>query len=206
MTFKMPKVLANRLFHIEVEGSFSSWKEWAVSLGINDKVIGFLSLRQNHLMGFDAGSDDLAFPTPRSWEMVSNILNSVSGDIDEMYPLISGVVGTGAAIEFRTWATVYKELPSIEDIFEGRMPQIPKTTDALYALTASMTSYAREHKDDLRQIANSIRYADRLPPDFSVLVMRDYMYLEKDYRHKLMTIPEFSAWLRTKGALINGSV
>ena len=206
VAFKMPKALANRLMHIEVEGSFASWKEWAVSAGINDKVIGFLSFRQNYLMSFDAGSDDLAFPTPRSWEMVSNILNGISNDIDEMYSLIAGVVGTGAAIEFRTWAKIYKELPAVEDIFEGKMPPLPKNTDALYALTASMTSYAREHKDDLRQIANSIRYADMMPPDFSVLVMKDYMYLEKDYKQKLMKVPEFAAWLRTKGALMNGSV
>lgn len=206
VAFKMPKALANRLMHIEIEGSFASWREWAVSAGVNDKVVGFLSFRQNYLMSFDAGSDDLAFPTPRSWEMVSNMLNGISGDVEEMYPLIAGVVGTGVAIEFRTWASVYKELPSIEDIFEGKMPQVPKNTDALYALTASMTSYARENRDDLWRIANSIRYADRLPPDFSVLVMRDYMYIEKDYKQKLLTVPEFSAWLRTKGALMNGSV
>lgn len=46
--------------------------------GINDKVIGFLSFRPNYLMGFDSGSEDLAFPTPRAWEMVSNILNGIS--------------------------------------------------------------------------------------------------------------------------------
>lgn len=78
VAFKMPKALANRLMHIEVEGSFKSWKEWAISSGINDKIIGFLSFRQNYLMGFDSGSDDLAFPTPRAWEMVSNLLNGIS--------------------------------------------------------------------------------------------------------------------------------
>jgi len=64
VAFKMPKALANRLMHIETEGSFASWKQWAIGSGINDKVIGFLSFRQNYLMGFDSGSDDLAFPTP----------------------------------------------------------------------------------------------------------------------------------------------
>ena len=31
VAFKMPKALANRLLHIEVEGNFSSWKRWAIS-------------------------------------------------------------------------------------------------------------------------------------------------------------------------------
>ena len=44
VVFKMPKALANRLLHIEVEGSFKSWKKWTIGSGINDKVMGFLSL------------------------------------------------------------------------------------------------------------------------------------------------------------------
>ena len=206
VAYKMPKALSNRLMHLEVEGSFSSWEKWAVQNGINDKVLGFLSFRQNYLMCFDSSSDDLAFATPRSWEMVSNLLNCVDGDVDNMYQLIAGLVGTGVAIEFRTWSKVYSELPSIEDIFDGKMPRMPKGTDAMYALTASMTAYAREHRDDLRRIANSIKYANAMPPDFSVVLLKDYMYIEKGYREKLMRIPEFATWLRTKGSLLNGSV
>lgn len=157
-------------------------------------------------MNFDAGSSDLAFPTPRSWEMVSNILNYIDDDIDRMYTLISGVIGTGAAVELRTWAGVYKDLPSIQDIFEGKMPPLPTNTDTLYALTASMVAYARGHKENMRQIANSIRYADRMPPDFGAVLLKDYMYLEEGYRERLMLIPEFADWLRTGGSLLNGSV
>lgn len=206
VAFKMPKALANRLLHIEVQGSFKSWKEWAVKNGINDRVIGFLSFKQNYLMGFDSSSDDLAFATPRSWEMVSNILNFVSDDLNKVYSLVAGLVGTGVAVEFRTWANIYNTLPDIEDIFDGKMPILPKNTDAMYALISSMVTYAREHKNDLQKIANSIRYADNMPPDFSTVLMKDYMYIEKDYIKKLMTIPEFTRWHQNKGRLLNGSV
>ncbi len=77
VAFKMPKALANRLLHIEVEGSFKSWKQWAIQSGINEKVVGFLTFNRERLMNFDSNADDLAFATPRSWEMVSNILNYV---------------------------------------------------------------------------------------------------------------------------------
>ena len=205
VAFKMPKALANRLLHIEVEGSFKSWKEWAIRSGINDKVVGFLSFRQQHLMTFDPGNDDLAFATPRAWEMVSNVLNYVDSDVDKMYSLIAGVIGTGLAIEFRTWAKVYDDLPDIEDIFDGRQPKVPTGTDAMYALCAAMTAYAREHKDDIRRIANSVKYADRMPPDFSTVLFKDYMYIENDFKAKLLRIPEFSAWLSTKGRLLHGT-
>lgn len=206
VAYKMPKALANRLMHFDVEGSFQSWKEWAISHGINEKVIGFLAFRQNYLMGFNSASDDLAFATPRSWELVSNILNGVSDNVSEMYSLIAGLIGSGVAVEFRTWEKVYKDLPSIEDIFDGKMPSMPQNTDAMYALTSAMTCYAREHKDDLGRIANSIRYADRMPPDFSAVLIKDYMYLEKDFKQTLMNIPEFTKWLQSKGRLMNGSV
>lgn len=206
VAFKMPKALANRLMHIEVEGSFESWKQWAIRLGVNEKVLGFLSFRQSYLMCFDSSSDDLAFATPRSWEMVSNILNGISNDIEDMYPLIAGIVGSGIAVEFCSWAKLYDKLPSVEEIFDGKMPPLPSASDALYALTASMTAYAREHKDDMARIANSIRYAQKMPPDFSAVLMKDYMNIDKNYMQQLMSVPEFSRWLQTKGSVLNGSV
>ena len=206
VAFKMPKALANRLLHIEVEGSFKSWKQWAIRSGINPKVVGFLTFRQQYLMKFDAASEDLAFATPRSWEMVSNILNFVSDDVNKMYHLISGLVGTGIAIEFRTWSAVYNDIPDLEEIFDGKQPKLPTGTDAMYALCAAMTAYARDHKTQLSRIANSIRFADRMPPDFSAMLLKDYMYIEDGYREKLMQIPEFSRWLSTKGRLLNGTV
>ena len=206
VAFKMPKALANRLLHIEIEGNFSAWKKWAIKSGINKKVVGFLSFRQNYLMGFNTSAEDLAFATPRSWEMVSNLLNCVCDDVEKMFPLISGLVGTGTAVEFRTWCNVYNDLPDIAEIFDGKMPHVPTSTDAMYALISSMTAYAREHRNDMRRITNSIRYADRLPPDFSAVLMKDYMYIEKGYKEKLMGIPEFMKWLQSKGRILNGSV
>ena len=206
VAYKMPKALSNRLLHFEVEDSFDSWKKWAIRSYVNEKVIGFLSFKQDYLMNFENTTDDLAFATPRTWEMVSNLLNHVSEDIEKMYSLISGLVGSGVAVEFRTWAKIYKQLPDIEDIFDGKNPTLPHNTDAMYALTAAMTTYAREHRMDLARIANSIDYADKMPPDFSTILMKDYMYIEKDFKETLLKIPAFSKWLQTKGKYINGSV
>ena len=66
-----------------------------------------------------------------------------------------------------------------------------------------MVAYAREHKKEMEKIANSIRYADKLPPDFSVMLLKDYMAIEKGYKEKLLKIPEFSRWLASKGRLLN---
>lgn len=70
VAYTMPKALANRLCHIEIESDNKSWHEWAIAAGINPIVLGFLDYNPSMLMGFDTIDNDLAFPTPRSWEMV----------------------------------------------------------------------------------------------------------------------------------------
>ena len=206
VTFKMPKALANRLMHFEIEDDFDAWKRWAVKTGINDKVVGFLTFKPTALMGFDPSIDSIAFATPRSWEMVSNILNNISNDLELVYDLICGIIGVGAATEFRSWCKLYKNLPNIEDIFKGLNPACPTKVDELYALVSSMVSYASKHKDDLRGISASIKYADKLPPDFSVILIKDYLALEKDYKFKLMKLPEFMNFIKTKGRFLNGII
>ena len=206
VAYHMPKALANRLLHMEVEADFASWRRWAVEKGIDDRVIGFLSFRQERLMTFDSSNEERAFATPRSWEMVSNILKSCPGTVKDLQPLVAGLIGTGITEEFICWEEIYDELPSMQDIFRGRSCKVPSRPDALYALTSAMVGYAREHRHDMTQIANSIRYADKLPPDFTLLVLKEYMYLEKGYKEKLMALPEMWRWLSTKGELFNGIV
>ena len=82
-------------------------------------------------------------------DYITRRLNNIDDNVDNMYSLISGIVGTGVAVEFRTWTKIYQNLPDIEDIFSGKNPPLPSNTDALYALTSSMVSYARSHKDDM---------------------------------------------------------
>ena len=206
VSFKMPKALANRLLHVEVEGSLTSWLDWAVQNGIHENVIGFLSCRADLLFGFDAKNDDLAFATPRSWEMVSNILNNVSRDVDEMYPMIAGLVGSGVAVAFRSWCSLHHDLPDMEAIFDGRELAVPTRSDKLYAVVSSMVAYAKEHRYETVRIGNSLKYAERMPADYVALLLQCYEAIEEDYRDILMKIPEYLPLVGKRGAVRNGSV
>ena len=94
----------------------------------------------------------------------------------------------------------------MEDVFGGKNPAMPKSGDALYALISSMTAYAREHKDNMKMIENSIVYAKAMPVDYSTVLLRSYMSIEKGYKDKLVKIPEFYRWMQSKGRYLNGSV
>ena len=206
VAYQMPKALANRLLHLEIEPEYSSWNEWAVSNGIHPYVLGFIKFKPDRLYcGSESNYDGLAYATPRTYEMVSNILNYVDDDMNEVFPLISGLVGTGIATEMKSWAKIYSKLPDIEKIFDGKEPAIPKELDVLYALTSAMIKYARKHKDDLNKLGNSIKYASKLPPEFSVMLLKDYLYLEPNFKSKLLLIPEYKMWLKTKGRLLDAT-
>lgn len=202
VAYKMPKALANRLCHFEIESNFVSWQRWAVASGISPKVVGFLSFRQDFLIENENKSDDLAFTTPRSWEMVSNILKIHGDDVDAAYQLICGLVGRGVAVEFASWCRIFANLPKIEDIFKGRCNTVPKSTDALYALISSMTEYAREHSDNVKELENSINYAFMMPSDYAFVLVKNYKVL--GLHDKLMNSQSFLKFLQSKGKFLNG--
>ena len=206
VSFKMPKALANRLLHIEVEGSFSSWEQWAIRAGIHPKVLGFLSFNANHLFGFDSKVDDLAFATPRSWEMVSNLLNNVNEDEEEIFSLISGLIGRATAYEFRSWCKNYYQLPNVQRIFEGKCEPVPKEVDAIYSIVTSMCRYAKENKNNVEQIANSLEYAMQLPADFASLLLERYEAIEEGYCKILMQIPSYMDLAKKYGGDRNGKI
>ena len=204
VAYKMPKALANRFIHFDTSTNFDNWKKWALRNNIHPMVIGFLSFRPDYLNTFDTSNENLAFATPRSWEMVSNVLNNISDDVKSMFTLISGLVGKGIATELLTWKKIYVNLPSVEDIFKGRYVSVPSSPSEIFAICSMMVRYAREHKDNLIEIASSIRYASRLPKDFGLLLMEEYLNIDETYRQKLISLPEFSRFLNENTSLLNG--
>lgn len=204
VAYKMPRALANRLMHIEIQTNFSSWKKWAQMAGINGAVIGFLKYKKSALMDISPDSDNLAFPTPRTWEMVSNILNNVNDDVYKVYSLISGIIGTEATAEFVTWYNTEGFMPDIKNIFKGACNEVPKGVDELYSLVQRMTNYAKSHKDDISDIENSVEYARKLPADFAAVLFRSYMDIGPELQSKLMEMPAYIRWMNENSNLVKG--
>ncbi len=196
VAFNMPKALANRLCHFEIIGDNESWREWAISAGINDMVIRFLDKNPSMLMEFCEDSE-LAFPTPRSWEKVSNILNYVSEDFSIIYPLIAGCIGVSAAYEFRLWGEINNKVPSVEKIFSGDYNDIPTRPEVLLALSSKITLYIREHYSKY-EVKNAVKYVSRLPVEFKDKIFSDFLKF-KPIHKQLSNIYEYDDWFARKG-------
>ncbi|MDR1421990.1 MAG: MoxR family ATPase [Coriobacteriales bacterium] len=203
VAYKMPKALANRLCHIDVRADHRTWKAWAVRSGIDPRILGFLEFQPDRLMRFDTATDDHAFATPRSWEMLSRVLDCLTGDDSGLFLLTSGCVGEGVATEFLTWIDVYDSLPDIAAIFDGKDVEVPKSTDALYALVSSMVAYARDNLDDEWRIERSIAYGTRLPVDYTVVLFRDYQSISEQSKRLLMRSEALNDWSIAHGRFFN---
>lgn len=117
-TYDMPLPLANRLVHITVDPDVDAFFEYGVERGLNPLVLGFLKFRRS-LLHVPPSGKEKAFPTPRSWEYVSMLLETedvldYSQGVDP--ELLAGIVGSGAAAEFNAYIKLHKHLPDIDDI------------------------------------------------------------------------------------------
>ena len=71
----MPTPLASRFVHLEIRVDAQDWLAWAAANGIAPEVLFYIQMRPDMLHQFDPQSREKAFCCPRTWEMVSNIVN-----------------------------------------------------------------------------------------------------------------------------------
>ena len=109
---RMPTPLASRFVHLEIRVDAQDWLAWGAENGIAPETLFFISMRPELLHQFDPQSREKAFPCPRTWEMISNIVHRRNGlDPAVERALFRGTVGEAAAVEFSAFLKVWRELP-----------------------------------------------------------------------------------------------
>src|ERR1700735_3253440 len=158
--------LRNRIVIINAEPNKKQWTAWAMDNNISPVITGFIRWRPELLMTEEIPSEG-AFPSPRSWEAVSNILAlQTSGSIER--EMILGTIGEGASIEFDAYLRTARELPAIEAIIrDPAKAQVPKSPAQLYALVTSLAQYTRERGE------SAMKYVARMPAEFALLYVMD---------------------------------
>jgi len=176
VTTRMPTPLRNRFVHLEFEVDMQEWSEWAIQAGVRPEVIAFLRFRAELLNAFDRDAN--AFPSPRSWEFVSRILESQPEPSIE-HELFAGAVGSGAATEFSAFLRMFRELPNIDAILVNPHKEpVPENAAAQYAVASALAHRASDTNLDRICV-----YLDRMPTEFCVLCVRDASLREPGIRH-----------------------
>lgn len=187
VTHRMPSALANRFVHIDFSVDLDEWIDWAIGAAIAPEVIAFLRFRPTLLHSFDPETNTKAFPTPRSWEFVSNLVTAVPAP-HLFHELTQGTVGKGAAAEFAGFIKIWKELPPAREILDHpNAIDIPKDPAILFAM-CEMLGHAVTGTD----MEAMVQFGSRLPAEFGVLLMREAV------RNKtaLLHTPAFAEWAK----------
>lgn len=218
VAFKMPTPLANRFVHFELCSDFEDWHMWAIKNRINPEVLGYLGAFKGMLNKFNPTDADRAFPTPRSWAFVSDMLWNISGIEDNMLQhLIAGCIGNGVAGEFMAHRKYAKDLPKPSDILDGKATKMTnKEISAQYAISAALTyefhdRYVKAKEE--KKLAAWHKEADRffvfIMDNFSKeLVIMSVRTAIKGYDIQIASrqIPSWSRFFEKYGKLISQAI
>lgn len=190
--------LLNRFLHLDCDVSNDDWHAWATTADVAPEVDAFLRFRPNLLFQFDASSQQRAFPTPRSWKFVSDVLKSTPSHL--IHPVVSGCVGEGPAAEFCGFLQVWGRLPDIDKIIAAPATHpVPKNEPAvLYALYGALVSRLKQAEAaTIRAIG---QFATRLPLEIAAVTIQQGAALQRS----LLAAPGMSQWMAAHKDIILG--
>lgn len=178
VVFRMPTPLASRFIHFTLRSDINEWSEWAVASGVPIELVMFLRFRPELLHRFDPKSAEQAFPCPRTWEFVGDLLKT-NADKQTEYHLIRGTVGNDAAAQVLAFLKIFRELPNVDAvIMDPDGAAIPDKADVLLALCGALASQVDDGNFD--RIA---RYAARLDREYGAFLMKDCVTLKPELQH-----------------------
>jgi hypothetical protein len=184
----MPAALANRFVHIDFSVDVDDWLLWAAQNGVSEVTRGFIKFRPGLLHSFDAASNPRALPAPRSWRCVDGIVHQgLPTSIERS--LIEGTVGNGAMVEYVQFASVYKDLPTVEEIMlNPDTAPVPDDSNpaAQYAVCTMLDS--RAGKSNMGRLHT---YIARMRTEFQVFFMRSAARINRD----ITQTKEFQSWI-----------
>lgn len=170
VTFKIPKPVANRFVHIEMEVNFEDWLQWAVENMIHPDVVGYLSKWNSKLHDFQPDSPSHSFASPRSWEFASKIISlpDVPGAV--MRSLVCGAIGDAIGNEFLLHRQFMQDMPDVADILSGKItafkPQNPQyATQISYSVCTQLMYLLKIRSDTIKQKYRGDKEAEKLSPE-----------------------------------------
>lgn len=184
---KMSSALANRLIHLELEVSAEDWKAHARKEGVEQKIVGYISFRENNLHHFDPNSKSQAFPTPRAWFKVDKIEKQrANKPRDVTRGLIRGTVGEAVAHDYEAYLESAANLPTVEEIrLAPKTAPIPQSAAAAHAVASMLVPHTNANT-----LEGFLHYVCRLAKEFQVVYMRDCVKNEP----KVKTSSAWNGW------------
>ena len=163
ISYDMGTALNDRFIHFNVICDSKQWVKWGEENGIADEVLTFISVRPDYLdaalsamtEGVESAikEDDAITPSPRSWEHVSDCRKAGVSQQSMDY-IIPGIVGSVAAIAFKTTLDELGSLPPMEELFAASDDELrrilPDKPSGMFGLCYSVPKYCSDAKSFIK--------------------------------------------------------
>lgn len=178
---KLVSPMKTRLTHIEMYVNNKEFLEYVkdqVTQGEWDSLVyAFLNFKPEHINNFDPKVETTTYSVPRTMHMLSKQIQAGLLDlsVDIYTPIICGIVGESAGIDFVSFLDVFKDLPTIQQVESDPLnTPIPEGIGAKWALGVHLSRQLTKTN------ANAvIDYCERIPERdlqvvvFGLLAMKD---------------------------------
>lgn len=181
--------LRNRETVIPMETSTDDWMKWAFNNGVPGELIAFLKFRPALLDDYKPSND--VNPTPRSWtEGVGAIMGVIPKHVE--VACFAGAVGEAAAIEFKGFLDVYRDLPDPEAALKNpEQAALPTKTNVKYAFAAAIAL-----RGNGKNAENFFALISRFDPEFTMLAIN--IAVRGPNKDELTKSPHFIKFIQTK--------
>jgi hypothetical protein len=153
---------------LNLDVDLDDWIAWAMTHSMPEELMAFIRWRPNMLFDFRPTKDMVNSPVPRTVAAAGVILGAGLPE-DTLYETITGAAGEAFAAEFLGYLRVYEHLPDPETVLaEPLDAPVPDDPAVMYALCIALS-----FRVDAGNIENFATYAERVPPEFAILMMKD---------------------------------
>jgi len=176
----MSSALANRFVHFEIEADAENWNKWAVQHDIAPSVTGFISYRPQYLFSMDKQNLEQGWPSPRSWERVSNMIGLFDDNSELLQKVVFGLIGPAVGVEFLAFHKINKQFDNVLDVLTNPKVavKIPTRSDEKYAYVSAVIYHlwnGANVKEHNIRVDGFYRIAKELTNDFCTMLVKAAM-------------------------------
>lgn len=170
MEFSDP--LNNRFVHLELlSPTADEWCEWAIKNDVVPDVIGFHKFSQTNLTKLPDGKGHFTFPTPRTWEFVSDQIKLLPDNYTEhqLRMCVCSAVGVAVGNNFVAFQKLKNQL-NLEDLFEH--PEKVKDIKGLDVRWSLISAVVSKYKSDKKLLPKILKLCEYLEPEFAIQTLK----------------------------------
>ncbi len=170
---QMPSPLLNRMGHLEVEADSEEFLSYGLERGFDSRVLSYLAYGGVEKLLQLPQRGEKAFPTPRSWEFASRMMQGRPWDV-ALQQVVATLVGEGAAHELGAHIELASKLPDVDAvILRGEIPleMALESVAVQWSYVTALTSKVMALGDALEDshISNWVQALSQLAPEYANL-------------------------------------